>query len=460
MAKKSPTIPRSSSPSPRVAKTKRRYAIVGTGSRAAMFRTAITETFKHQSELVALCDVNPLRAANWSKALPGKKPAIYEPGDFGRMIKMHGVDTVVVTSVDRTHHRYIVAALRAGCDVITEKPMTTDAEKCREILQAQQETGGRVHVTFNYRYAPRNSRVKEVLMDGMIGEVKSVHFEWMLDTQHGADYFRRWHRDKTNSGGLLVHKSTHHFDLVNWWLDTVPSDVCVFGGLQFYGKVNQEHHGFGGRYPFSTGNPNAKNDPFALHLDTNEAMQSLYLEPAKVDGYRRDQNVFGDGISIEDDLAVLVRYRNRATMSYHLTAYSPWEGYRVMFNGTRGRLEYQVSERSYVSAADDDHNFNTNVLGGAEVEIEEPTSLILRPHWEKPQHLEIPEVSAGGHGGADALMLADIFGGSTKSTDPLGRAANQVAGTWSILTGIAGNQSIAENRIVKISEFGLEPYLR
>lgn len=72
-------------------------------------------------------------------------------------------------------------------------------------------------MTFNYRYAPHNTKVAEIIRSGAIGQVTSVHFEWMLNTQHGADYFRRWHRDRRNSGGLLVHKSTHHFDLVNFW---------------------------------------------------------------------------------------------------------------------------------------------------------------------------------------------------------------------------------------------------
>ena len=53
------------------------------------------------------------------------------------------------------------------------------------------------------------------LASGTIGKVISVHFEWMLDTVHGADYFRRWHRLKEKSGGLMVHKSGHHFDLVS-----------------------------------------------------------------------------------------------------------------------------------------------------------------------------------------------------------------------------------------------------
>lgn len=423
-----------------------------------MFLKAICETFKSRSTLAALCDANPLRAANWSAEIPGKKPPIYGPEDFLPMLKKHQVDTVIVTSMDRTHHHYIVAALRAGCDVITEKPMTTDAEKCREILQAQRETGRVVQVAFNYRYAPRNSRVKEMLQSGIVGEVLSVHFEWLLDTKHGADYFRRWHRDKRNSGGLLVHKSTHHFDLVNWWLDSLPTEVCAFGGLRFYGRENQERHGFGRRYPYATGNPNALGDPYALDLSSQATLKSLYLEPSAVDGYRRDQNVFGDGISIEDDLALLVRYRNQATMTYHLTAYSPWEGYRVMFNGIRGRLEVEVTETSYVSAADQDHNFATNVQGATEFEIEEPTRLLFRPHWGRPQSLPISSKSEGGHGGADKLMLADLFKGG--GPDPLHRKADHRDGTWSILTGIAGNRSLAEHRIVSLAEFGLEDFLK
>ncbi|MBJ8193096.1 Gfo/Idh/MocA family oxidoreductase, partial [Bacillus cereus] len=86
-------------------------------------------------------------------------------------------------------------------------------------------TGRKLRVTFNYRYAPHNTKIRELIMDGTLGEVLSVNFEWLLNTQHGADYFRRWHRDKRNSGGLLVHKSTHHFDLMNFWLGSKPETV-------------------------------------------------------------------------------------------------------------------------------------------------------------------------------------------------------------------------------------------
>ena len=98
-------------------------------------------------------------------------------------------------------------------------------------------------------------------MNDTIGQVTSVHFEWLLNTRHGADYFRRWHRDKRNSGGLLVHKSTHHFDLVNFWIGSHPETVFAFGDLMYYGRENAEARGVTQFYNRATGNKVAKEDP-------------------------------------------------------------------------------------------------------------------------------------------------------------------------------------------------------
>ena len=162
-------------------------------------------------------------------------------------------------------------------------------------------------------------------MDDVIGDVTSVHFEWLLDINHGADYFRRWHRDKRNSGGLLVHKATHHFDLVNFWLGATPVRVFAMGDLLFYGRENAEKRGQDHFYYRATGNPKAVGDPFALHMDQQESLRQMYLEAEEHDGYLRDQNVFGDGISIEDTMAVMVKYSNRALLTYSLNTYLPWE---------------------------------------------------------------------------------------------------------------------------------------
>lgn len=423
--------------------TKKKYALVGTGGRAEMFYGAIARDFKETAELVAFCDINRTRMAYANRMLTerygAKAVPTYGAEEFETMIEREKPDTVIVTTVDRTHHRYIIGAMRLGCDVITEKPLTVDEEKAQAIVDAVKETGRNLRVTFNYRYAPHNTKVRELIMDGVIGDVFSVHFEWLLNTQHGADYFRRWHRDKRNSGGLLVHKSTHHFDLVNFWLGTEPETVFAMGGLYFYGRENAENRGITKFYQRATGSEAAKDDPFALDLASNPQLKGLYLDAEHEDGYQRDQSVFGDGINIEDTMGVLVKYRNKAILTYSLNAYLPWEGFQVAFNGSKGRIELKVMESSYVNAGGD-RNREGALVG---------KKLTVFPMFAEPYDVQVAE-GVGGHGGGDRVMLEDIFG--TPEPDRFRRAASHIDGVKSILTGIAGNISIRTGQPVRVAD--------
>lgn len=418
--------------------SRKRYAIVGLGGRASMFWKAITGPFKDSAELVGLCDINQTRMAYVNQQLSettglAKPVPAYPAGAFDQMVRETRPDCVIVTTIDRLHHHYIIRAAELGCDSISEKPMTTDAGKCQQILDTLARTGRKLRVTFNYRYAPARWKVRELIRDGVIGEVRQVHFEWLLDTRHGADYFRRWHRDKTNSGGLMVHKATHHFDLVNWWLGARPEIVFGFGSLAFYGRENAEARGVHAPYYRTTGAPGAEADPFALDLRKNPEMKALYYDAEQEDGYLRDRNVFSDGISIEDTMNVLVRYDSGAQMSYSLAAYCSWEGYRVMFSGTKGRIELQDVERSYMSG--DGTESGESLRKG--------DNILVCPHWAEPYRV-IPAEALGGHGGGDAPLLESLFGPERDAADdPLGLAANEIDGAWSILTGIAANRSFA-----------------
>ncbi|MGI5213032.1 Gfo/Idh/MocA family protein [Plantactinospora sp. CA-290183] len=428
-----------------------RYALVGTGARAEMFVRALVLDHPDTAELVAFADVNQARmnAHNaWLEELGFPAVPTYQAADFGSMLEKERVDVVLVTTVDRTHDEYIVTALRAGRDVVTEKPMTTDVPKCERILRAVAETGRSVSVAFNYRYNPLHEKVREVLAEGTIGEVGSVHFEWLLDVRHGADYFRRWHRDKANSGGLMVHKASHHFDLVNWWLDATPVEVYAAGRLFFYGE-NGIRHGYARDYDRVHGAPAAADDPFALRLAEHPRLRALYLEAESEDGYHRDQNVFAPGVTIEDDMSVLAKYSTGATMTYHLTAYSPWEGYRVMFNGSRGRLELHVVENDFVSpqAAGE---LKGAALHGTEAAAEEGSArLTVHPFWEQPREVPVAGYTRGGHGGADTRMTAVLFGGHA---DPLARAATARDGALALLTGLAANRSFETGQPVRVAD--------
>lgn len=420
---------------------KKRYALIGTGGRAHYFYGSLAKDFRDTSEMVAFCDQNQTRMDYANRLLREQygyqAVATYKAHEFEEMIRNERPDTVIVTTVDRTHHTYIIKAMELGCNVITEKPMTVDEEKCQEILDAVKRTGKEVRVTFNYRYAPHNTKVRELIMNGAIGDVHSVHFEWLLNTEHGADYFRRWHRDKRNSGGLLVHKSTHHFDLVNFWLGTQPQTVYAQGSLMFYGKENAEKRGVTEFYSRARGSHAAKNDPFALDLEKSEYLRGMYAEAEHEDGYYRDQSVFGDGISIEDTMGLLVRYKNKAILTYSLNCYMPWEGYQVNFNGSKGRIEVKIVEKSYVNS-------------GGKKEDEgalQMKSIKVIPMFGEAYDAEI-EDGVGGHGGGDPILLNDIFG--VPEEDPFKRAASHVDGAMSILTGIAGNISMRTGMPVNV----------
>jgi predicted dehydrogenase len=362
---------------------------------------------------------------------------------------------VLVTTPDITHADVIVAALEAGADAVVEKPLTTSEEGVRRIAEAVERTGRQVTVTFNYRYSPRNTVLKQVIASGEIGQVTSVHFEWLLDTAHGADYFRRWHRNKENSGGLLIHKSSHHFDLVNWWLDDVPARVYASGGLRFYGAEAAARRGLGPRPERGTTDSPLR-DAFSLDMRHQPMYKALYLDQEHFDGYRRDQDVFDPGITIEDNLSLVVDYASGASMTYALNAHSPWAGYVIGVNGTKGRAELTVIERGSVTT---DADGQVIIDPSAHPELvaddkERPVSerLVVQRHFETAREVPIPEAE-GGHGGGDAVLLRDVFVGVGE--DPLGHAASWQDGVRSVVVGLPGNRSLETGPPVRVEQLDL-----
>src|ERR1700753_3831455 len=151
---------------------KKKYVVVGTGARSAFYYTAIARDYKETAEIVGFCDTNQTRmdyANSLLQSLGVIAVPTFKAGEFDRLIKETNPDEVIVTTVDRTHDIYIKRALELGCNVVTEKPMTIDALRCKQILDTVDKTGKRVRVTFNYRYAPHNTKIWELIQSGVIG---------------------------------------------------------------------------------------------------------------------------------------------------------------------------------------------------------------------------------------------------------------------------------------------------
>ncbi len=424
----------------------RKYVAVGCGSRNRMYQGAIWGAHKNEARLVAVCDTNPGRMANLrrlAREAGAPQPRAYAAADFDRMLREQRPYAVIVTVPDAFHDDYIVRALDAGVHVITEKPMTTDGAKAQRILEAARRNNSNVRVTFNYRYAPYRSQVKEMLMSGAIGDVLSVDFHWLLNTVHGADYFRRWHSNKAISGGLMIHKATHHFDLVNWWLSDTPVEVSAVGKREFYTPAMARRLGLSGPHERCTTCPEKDKCTFYLDLAADPGFKAMYVDNEHYDGYFRDQCVFRENISIEDTMNVIVKYQGGTTLSYSLNAFNSWEGYTIAFNGTKGRIEHTLVEAG-------------NTAGATGAEHADVVTTRLIPLRGAPQSIT-PNMGEGAHGGGDVVMLADLFS-LNPTPDPLMRAADHRAGAASLLVGAAANECFRSGRTVRIDSLvtGLE----
>jgi predicted dehydrogenase len=404
------------------AATRRRYAIVGTGVRGSnMWGRDLVSRYADVLEFVGLCDVNPLRADASRKALGVSCPTFTR---LDEMLAKTKPDLLCVTTVDATHAECIVKALETGVDVLTEKPMVTDEAQCQAVLDAEKRTGRNIVVTFNYRYAPKHQKIKEVLLSGEIGRITSVDFSWYLDVRHGADYFRRWHRLREKSGSLWVHKATHHFDLVNWWLDADPVEVSALGGLHNYGRKGPFRHTHCRPCPHKT------QCPFYFDMTKDPQLVALYANCETADGYHRDGCVFREDVNIPDTMNAVVRYSSGASMSYSVNTFMPIEGYRVAFNGTKGRLEARDYERQ-------------------PWEVPEESEIHVIRNFGERTKVELPKAE-GGHGGGDDRLRDLIF--RQTSVPEYMRLPGSRAGALSCLTGIAARKSMDEDRPVKIAD--------
>lgn len=410
---------------------KMRVAIVGTGVRAyGMWSKGVLEDYSQQVEFVGLCDINPGRVETFKKGTAFTCPTFT---DFERMMKEVKPDTLIVTTVDSTHHEFITRGMELGADIITEKPMTTDETKCESILQTQKKTGKNITVTFNYRYSPHRAKMYELLRSGAIGELTSVDFHWYLDTSHGADYFRRWHRLKEKSGTLLVHKASHHFDLLNWWIESDPVEVFGAGSLDFYGKKGTVRH------THCRPCPHKGSCNFFWDITTHPGLMDLYVANEKYDNYHRDGCVFREDVDIYDKMAATIKYANGVNVSYSLTTYSPYEGYRIAFNGTKGRLEAWIEESNPL----EERNYD---------------ELILNQNFGTRQFIRVPHGTSG-HGGGDKLLKDKIFLGVKE--DPYNQAAGVRDGALAILVGVAARKSIETGKPVRIEDLtSIKPGLK
>jgi predicted dehydrogenase len=409
-----------------VNKTVKKFAIVGMGNRGlGAFAKGILgfpnkglPEFKKYARLVAICEPNSVRLKVAKDELKQPDLAVYT--NFDAMLKEADFDILVVATPDHTHVEIVVKAFNAGKNVVCEKPLATKVEDCDRMIAAAEANGKWLRAAQNARYGPQSQKLKAMIAEGAIGNLKLVTFEEQLDVDHGADYFRRWHRDKKNSGGLLLHKASHHFDWLNWVIEGHISRVAAFGDTSFY--LPKEKRGKCCRTcDYTAGCP--------FYYDLPGKWDGLYMrmygEGEHEDGYVRDGCVWDPEINIEDRIAMIGEYDNGVKLNYTLSCFNPYESIKMVFIGDAGRIE-----------APGDKNIHYYPM-----------------HKPEKHVIEILPVS-GGHGGSDTAILKSII--MDFDDIPSARADGHQA-RHAVLVGTMANKAISEKRIVTVEEFGGKP---
>ena len=403
---------------------KRRMALVGTGVRGiSMFGRRLRDQYSDYTELVSLCDINPGRLRYAQEYVGGNLPTYT---DLDEMLREQQPDALIVTSRDDVHHEHIITGMKHGCDIITEKPLTIDEKKAQEILDAEHKYGKNVIVTFNYRYPPYRTKVKELIAEGWIGDVKNAELHWHITHSHLMRYMQRWHGHRKFGGSLWVHKSTHHFDMANWFINSDPVEVFANAELERFGK----HGPFRGK--------NCRNCaftdqcPYYWDITQNNHLNNLYAENEHYDGYIRDNCVFRETIDIFSKHSALVKYANGAQLNYSLTADSEHEGYWLAFNGTKGRLEVRAG--GWPRKGSEDIVFMPN-----------------RRYSDREEQVITVEHGSGGHWGGDPIMNDQLFK-DPDMPDPLGRQAGVRDGVMSIIIGVAARKSVDSGKTIRIED--------
>lgn len=432
----------------------KRYALCGLSSRALENfvrplwgtlspdepREAGRPDLSSRAELVAVLDPDAERVQQFNALArrAGRREVPHYVADaIERMLDETQPDALLIASPDATHAEYILAGLRRGLEVITEKPMTATAAQAAAVLAAAEQSSGVLRVAHNFRYVPRHQQLKRLIAGGAVGRVVRATLDYRVDTSHGASYFLRWNRRRAMSGGLSVHKSCHHLDLMNWLVDDEPATVYALGGLNYYGPDGphrpRDEHGRPASDeraadPYYRAQQGSGAFPEDEGSDRRGAHGLTYAHqyPATARSYLYDEE-----IDIEDTYTSTIGYRGGASLAYSIDFSSPWEGYSMEIVGTHGTLELRH---------------------GVERDGQ------LRPGGEFITHYPLfgrkqlhPVARAdGGHSGADELLHEDLFGDGLHGSAELGLAATPRQAAVAVAAGEAMWHSVASGAPVDV----------
>ena len=356
--------------------------IIGSGGRGQLLGS-LAHRPGRGSRIVACCDTSE---GTLARNREDYGAGIFTTSDYRTLLKQK-LDAVIIATPDFLHEEQAVAVVSRGLAVYLEKPMALTIAGCDRILRAAAKTGARLYVGHNMRHMPFVRKMKALIDDGAIGDVKACWVRHFVG--HGGDfYFRDWHAERRYTNGLLLQKAAHDLDIIHWLCGGYSRKVNAFGALSLFGDL-----------------PDRKPAPKGLSRMQPGEMQLKAFPPTAMRGLNHR-------IDVEDLSTMQMQLDNGVLATYTQCHYTPdyWRNYVVI--GTGGRME----------------NFGNG----------EPGTCVRVWNKRKQGYDEAGDityripVSKGAHGGADPRIMAEFLGfarhGGKTDTSPLAARESIAAG--------------------------------
>ncbi|HEY3377290.1 MAG TPA: Gfo/Idh/MocA family oxidoreductase [Armatimonadota bacterium] len=210
--------------------------LIGCGSRMRDVFRLLQQQSPHIT-LVAVCDPSQ---ASIEKTLQefACETAVTIHQDYHDLARDPNVDWVMIGSWNCFHAEQAIAAFESGKHVFCEKPLATTFDDCLAMRKAWQQSGKEFAIGFTLRYSPHYRAIRQLLCDGLIGELVSMEFNETLNISHGGFIHSDWRRFTENAGPHILEKCSHDIDIAHWLVGSLPVKVASFGGNRFFTKDN------------------------------------------------------------------------------------------------------------------------------------------------------------------------------------------------------------------------------
>jgi len=302
-------------------------------------------------------------------------------------------DAVIISTQDNMHYGPAMAAIEKGYDILLEKPISPSEEECFEIARAAEAAGVKVIVCHTMRYSPMFEKIKEILDSGAIGEIVTFAHNENVGDLHYSHSFNRGHwRNTAESSPMILAKSCHDLDILQWLIGKKCVSVSSYGSLKYFNEANKPPDA----PPRCTdGCPvDCPYDTRKLYMDRNHHHMQWFASTAVGFNNPTDEEVlhamqtgrYGKCVfqcdnDVVDNQVVNMLFEGDTTVMFSMCAFTPDMSRSLKIMGTKGELKAHTS-----------HN-----------DIKVYDFITREEKIYNPDHRE------GGHGGGDTGIMMSFY---------------------------------------------------